>query len=67
MPVTLFEDEGVTRINIVGELAPGDAHEVRLRGAGAELHAQMAGLEAPVSIEMAERLLAAGAWDERGN
>lgn len=67
MPVTLFEDQGLTRIDIIGELSPGDAHEVRVLGSDANLRAQMGGLEAPVSAELAERLLAAGARDGRGN
>lgn len=65
MPVAVFEDGGITRIDIVGELSPGDAQEVRVRGGDANLLAQMGGLEAPISAELAQRLLAAGAWDER--
>jgi hypothetical protein len=67
MPIQIFQDAGVARLEVTGHLSLGDAQEVRIAETELGLSADLGGVQAPVTPEVAQQLLAAGARDSRTN
>lgn len=65
MAIVMFEEQGVVRLQMPELLGPDEAKEVSVREDSAGIYAELAGLRARVSLEQAERLIAAGARDHR--